>query len=123
MLWFAIGAGGALGAITRHAINGWIERQAFAAAFPAGIFVVNVVGSAAIGVIAGLMSSGRLPVSPDVRAFLMIGLLGGFTTFSSFSLDTIALVRVGLLLPAVFNVVGQVTLALVAAALGYRLAS
>ena len=123
MTWLSIGAGGALGAMTRHALNTWIERQHVWPAFPAGIFAVNVMGSAAIGVLAGLMASGRLPVSPDLRAFLMIGLLGGFTTFSSFSLDTIALVRVGLFLPAVLNVVGQVALSILAAAAGYRVAS
>ena len=123
MTWLAIAAGGALGAVARHAVNLWVVRQAAVPAFPLGIFLVNVVGSGIIGVLAGLMASGRLSVSPEVRAFLMIGLLGGFTTFSSFSLDTLALIRVGLLVPAALNVAGQVALSLLAAAAGYRLAS
>jgi CrcB protein len=123
MSWLAVGAGGALGAMARHALNGWVLRLNLAPGFPAGIFVVNVVGSAAIGLLAGLIASGRLHVSADARTFLMVGLLGGFTTFSSFSLDTLALLRTGQPGLAVVNVIGQVAVSLLAAALGYRLTS
>jgi CrcB protein len=123
MSWLAVAAGGALGAIARHALNGWVLRLNLVPGFPAGIFIVNVVGSATIGLLAGLIASGRLHVSPDVRTFLMVGLLGGFTTFSSFSLDTLALLRTGQPGLAAVNVLGQVAVSLLAAALGYRLAS
>lgn len=123
MTWLAVGAGGAIGAMARHAMNGWVLRLNLVPGFPAGIFLVNVTGSAAIGLIAGLLASGRVHLSADARTFLMVGVLGGFTTFSSFSLDTIALIRSGQPLLAALNVSGQVLVSLVAAALGYRLAS
>jgi CrcB protein len=123
MTWLAVGAGGAMGAIARHALNGWVLRLNLAPGFPAGIFLINVAGSAAIGLLAGLVASGRLQLSPDVRTFLMVGILGGFTTFSSFSLDTIALLRTGQPGLAALNVFGQVALSLAAAAIGYRLAA
>ena len=123
MTWIAVGAGGACGALLRHALNEWVSRANLVPGFPVGIFIVNVSGSAAIGLIAGLLASGRVHLSPDARTFLMAGLLGGFTTFSSFSLDTIALIRSGQPLLAALNVFGQVLVSLVAAAVGYRLAS
>ena len=123
MVWLAVGAGGAIGAIARHALNGWVLRLNVVPGFPAGIFLVNVTGSAVIGLVAGLLTSGRVTVSADVRTFLMVGVLGGFTTFSSFSLDTLALLKAGQLLHAGANVLGQVVISLVAAALAYRLAS
>ncbi len=123
MTWLAVGAGGAMGAIARHALDGLVLRLNLAPGFPAGIFLINVAGSAAIGLLAGLVASGRLQLSPDVRTFLMVGILGGFTTFSSFSLDTVALLRTGQPGLAALNVFGQVALSLAAAAIGYRLAA
>ncbi len=123
MTWLVVGAGGAIGAVVRHALNGWVLRLDVLPGFPAGIFLVNVVGSAIMGLLAGLLTSGRLDVSADVRAFLMVGILGGFTTFSSFSLDTLALIRTGQPALAALNTIGQVALSLAAAAIGYRLAS
>ncbi len=123
MTWLAVGLGGAVGAIGRHALNSWVLRVNLIPGFPAGIFLINVTGSAAIGLIAGLLASGRIHLSADARTFLMAGILGGFTTFSSFSLDTIALIRSGQPLLAALNVFGQVLVSLAAAALGYRLAS
>lgn len=121
--WLAVGVGGAIGALTRHALNGWVLRLNLVPGFPAGIFLVNIAGSAAIGLLAGMLASGRLHVSADLRAFLMVGILGGFTTFSSFSLDTLALLRTGQPGMAALNVFGQVALSLAAAAVGYRLGS
>ena len=123
MTWIAVGAGGALGAILRHGLNGWILRSNPLAGFPLGIFVVNVAGSATIGVLAGLVASSRIHLSPDARTFLIAGILGGFTTFSTFSLDTLNLLRSGQPMMAFLNVAGQVILSLALVALGYRLAS
>jgi CrcB protein len=81
-----------------------------------------VLGSAVIGVIAGLIASGRWSATYETRLFLIVGLLGGFTTFSSFSLDTLALVRDGHDGQAALNVVGQVGLSLFGVWAGYRLA-
>lgn len=123
MTWIAVGLGGALGAMARYGLNSWVLRTTPLSGFPAGIFLINVIGSGTIGVIAGLMTSGRVHLSDEARAFVMVGMLGGFTTFSSFSLDSLELLRTGHPTAAVLNVVGQVGLSLAAAAIGYRLAS
>lgn len=99
-----------------------IHQRNLSATFPIGIFVVNVIGSAVIGALAGLIASGRTPISHETRTFLVVGVLGGFTTFSSFSLDTMALIREGHLEQAIWNVMGQVGLSLIAVWVGYRLA-
>jgi CrcB protein len=81
---------------------------------------VNVVGSCAIGALAGLTApDGRPFVTGDIRAFLIIGVLGGFTTFSSFSLDTLSLARQGAWLAAGTNVLASVALCLLAVYLGF----
>jgi CrcB protein len=123
MTWLLIGAGGALGSIARHGLNHLVHQRNFSATFPAGIFLVNVGGSVLIGVVAGLLASGRWHWSYEARTFVIVGLLGGFTTFSSFSLDTFALVRDGHAAQAFWNVVGQVGLSLSGVWLGYRLTS
>lgn len=115
-----IGLGGALGAIARHALNGWVARLLPGAIFPFGILIVNVLGSGIIGWLAGLIASGRMEISIDTKAFLMIGVLGGFTTFSSFSLDTLLLVRGGHWPQAALNVTAQLALGLLAVFAGYR---
>jgi CrcB protein len=120
MNWLIVGMGGALGAMARHALTAVVLRVTPSGAFPLGIFLVNVIGSAAIGLLAGVIAGGRMHVSPEWRLFLIVGVLGGFTTFSSFSLDTLTLVKGGHLGLAVWNVVGQVTVSLLAVLLGYR---
>lgn len=122
MLWLLIGIGGALGAMARHGVNHLIHQRALASSFPAGIFIINVAGSVAIGVLAGLLASQRVALSHEMRTFLVVGLLGGFTTFSSFSLDTLTLLREGQELRAAWNVVGQVGLSLAGVWAGFRLA-
>lgn len=89
MMWLAVALGGALGSVGRHALNQLILQRQIAGSFPLGIFLINVLGSAAIGLVAGAIASGRLSMSDDARTFVMVGLLGGFTTFSAFSLDTL----------------------------------
>jgi CrcB protein len=81
---------------------------------------VNVLGSAAIGLLAGLLAGSRLDLSVEARTFLFVGVLGGFTTFSAFSLDTLTLVRGGQAMLAAWNVAGQVGLSLLAVGAGYR---
>lgn len=121
MIWAAIGAGGALGALARHAVNHWIHQRHLSATFPAGIFLVNIAGSFAIGLLAGLLAGNRIGLSEPARAFIVIGFLGGFTTFSSFSLDTLALARAGHAGQAALNVAGQVGLSLIGVWAGFRL--
>ncbi len=121
MIWLAIGSGGALGAVARHALNLYVQQR-ISSTFPAGIFIINVTGSFVIGLLAGALAANRLQLSHQARAFLIIGFLGGFTTFSSFSLDTLALARDGHPGQAIFNVAGQVGLSLLGVWIGFRLA-
>jgi CrcB protein len=122
VIWLAVGAGGALGAMARHGLNHLVHQRALGAAFPYGIFIVNVAGSFAIGLIAGLLAGNRVELSHAARTFVIVGFLGGFTTFSSFSLDTLALARDGHAGLALLNAAGQVVLSLAAVWAGYRFA-
>jgi CrcB protein len=111
--------GGGLGAIARHGIN----RAGLAAlgpGFPWWTLAVNVSGSLAIGLIAGL--SGAMAGGPNGRLFLVTGILGGYTTFSAFSLDALTLWQRGEAMQAGLYVLASVTLSLAAAAAGLMLA-
>ena len=123
MVWLLVGLGGAFGSMARHGLNHVIHQRNLSATFPTGIFLINIVGSAVIGGLAGLIASGRMHWSFEVRTFVFVGVLGGFTTFSSFSLDTLTLFRDGHPTAAIANVLGQVCLSLIGAWAGYRLAS
>jgi len=115
-LWLAVG--GALGTIARYWINGVVSRHF--ESFPMGTLVINVTGSFIIAFFAGLTApEGRLLVNPNVRLFFMTGVCGGYTTFSSFSLQTLELARDGEWFYAGANVVGSFVLCLLAAWLGY----
>ena len=119
-LWVALG--GALGSVARYACSGAAVRW-LGAGFPYGTLFVNVSGSFAIGMLAALVASdGRPLLSPDARAFVLVGVLGGFTTFSSFSLETLNLVRSGALGAAGANVALSVLLCLCGAWLGFAAA-
>ena len=104
MMYVAVGAlGGALGSVARYAVSLGAARW-LGAGFPWGTLIVNVAGSFAIGLLAALVTAdGRPALGGDARAFVMIGLLGGFTTFSSFSLETLNLARSGALGAAATN--------------------
>ncbi len=116
-LWVALG--GALGSVARYACAGLAVRLV-GPAFPWGTLFVNVTGSFVIGVLGALITSdGRPLVAGDARAFLIVGVLGGFTTFSSFSGDTLNLARAGEWAAAGANVGASVVLCLVAVWLGY----
>ena len=119
MTWFLVGAGGALGAMARHGFNHLVHQRVPTGEFPLGIFLVNVSGSIVIGALAGLLASGRLAWGFEMRTFVIVGMLGGFTTFSSFSLDTLTLIRAGHQAQAFWNVFGQVALSLAGVALGF----
>ncbi len=116
-----VALGSALGGVARHWLTGAVAAR-LGEAFPWGTLAVNVLGSALVGVVAALVDAGRAAGAGDLRLFLVVGLLGGFTTFSAFSLQTLRLVQEGALLRASGNVVGGVALCLLAAAAGHRLA-
>ena len=118
-LWVAIG--GALGSVGRFWLNGIVSRS-FGETFPWGTMVINVTGSFVIGVAAALaMPEGRLdtPSRAFVTQFLMIGICGGYTTFSSFSLQTLNLLRDREWLYAGGNILLSVLLCMVAVGSGY----
>ena len=113
-----IGAGGALGAIARYLLGGWVQSLSGGLGFPYGTFTVNVLGCLAIGVITGLVQTRDL-IPMEMRTFLSIGLLGGFTTFSAFGNETFSLIRNGQIGPAAGYVVLQILVGLVAVWIGY----
>ena len=118
-LWIALG--GALGSVGRYAMSGLIADRA-GSLFPWGTLVVNVSGSFLIGLFAAFASSGeRRFVGPTGRAFFMYGICGGYTTFSSFSLETFNLIREGDWLKAGANAFASVALCMIAVWLGYLL--
>jgi CrcB protein len=107
---------GALGALARYGVDG-ISRQRLGAGFPWGTFTVNVVGSLAIGLVFALLL-GRADVPDWLKMAITTGFLGGFTTFSAFSLQTHRLLAEGAYGLAVAYVIGRVTAGLAAVALG-----
>lgn len=108
----AIACGGALGSVLRHFVNEGVTRLA-GTGFPWGILAVNVAGSFIMGVLVSLFAHLWQP-SQAVRALLTVGILGGFTTFSTFSLDTAALLDRGDVPAATFYVGGSVVLSIMA---------
>ncbi len=118
MVWLAIAVGGALGSVARHGVNVLIHDRWPLLRFPLATLIVNVAGCLIIGVLAGLVMSGRLELRFYWREFLFVGILGGFTTFSTFGLDTITLARAHSTNAALLNVAGQVLLGLLAVKLG-----
>ena len=119
MIWVAIAVGGALGSMARHGVTVLVHQRWPSLTVPLATFVVNVVGCLTIGLLAGLISSGRIAPRLYWREFVFVGLLGGFTTFSAFGLDTLSLLRAGGLNVAAVNVIGQVGFGLFAVAIGF----
>ena len=116
-----VAIGGALGSVARYALTGLVPRLT-GETFPWGTVIVNISGSFVIGLLQALSQPGeRSYVSPNGRLFLMYGVCGGYTTFSSFSLQTLQLLQERDLLKACGNVAASVVLCLVAVWLGYLL--
>jgi CrcB protein len=107
-----VGIGGFLGAAGRYLLGGAIYRW-LPATFPWATFVINVTGCFGIGLVVALAEE-RMVFGPSLRLFLAVGVLGGYTTFSSFGYETMVLVRDGSFGWAAFNVVAQVALGLLA---------
>lgn len=114
----AVALGGAFGAVARLKLSGWVLHRTLEWRFPLGTFLVNVLGCLVIGLLGGLAAKEDL-LSPAVRLFLFTGVLGGFTTFSAFGLETFYLIRRGELLVAGANVVLSVLVGLIALWLGF----
>ena len=120
--WIAVALGGAIGSLARHGVNVAFLHSAPSAAVPYATFLVNGVGIAVIGLLAGLIAAHRLELGASGRTFVFVGLLGGFTTFSSFALDTLTLARGGAGLAAAWNAAGQVAVAIAACYAGFAVA-
>jgi CrcB protein len=101
-----IAIGGALGSVARYLLSTLVLRTS-GALFPLGTFIVNLAGCVVFGAIAGAAQH-RVALTSDARAFLLVGVLGGFTTFSAYAFESVVLLRDGQFLAATVNIVGQV---------------
>lgn len=120
MIVVMVGLGGLIGAVLRYMAATWVQGH-LGGEFPYGTLAVNVIGCLLIGILAGYAEV-RRPLSAEAQAFLVIGMLGGFTTFSAFGIDTINLLRDGSYFAGVVNVVFQIASGLAAVIIGLRLA-
>jgi|SRR5665213_309857 len=121
--YFFVALGGALGSVGRFWLSGLIANR-FGSTFPWGTIIVNVTGCLVIGFFnTATGTEGRWLVSPTARTFFMIGICGGYTTFSSFSLQTLNLVNDGEWLYATANILFSVVLCLLGVWLGFLLAN
>jgi fluoride exporter len=117
---FLVGIGGFVGSVLRYLVNASVQQVA--RGFPLGTLLVNVVGCFVIGFLSHL-ADGRGMFEDGTRAFMFVGILGGFTTFSSFGNETLRLVRADQLASALTNVGANVILGLLAVWLGHILAT
>lgn len=116
LLYGSIALGGALGAVGRYLISTWVYNKGDFV-FPWGTFVVNILGSFILGLVY-VLGTERLVISPNTRAFLAVGFIGAFTTFSTFSLETLNIIKDGEFRLALLNVLGSVVLGILAVWLG-----
>lgn len=119
---FLIGAGGFVGAVLRYVVSGVAQSLSHSAGFPYGTLVVNLSGCLMIGFLARLADLQGV-FGPETRLFLFIGLLGAFTTFSTFGNETYTLLQGGEIGPALLNIGASVLLGLAAVWLGQGLAT
>ena len=121
--WLFVALGSALGGMARYGL-GLLVARAVGQSFPWGTLLINVLGSFVIGFYGALtLADGPMPASVQARAFVMVGICGGFTTFSSFSLQTVDLLQAGENAAAGMYIVASVALCLAGTFLGYWLAS
>lgn len=111
-----VGLGGALGAMARYGTGTLIGSTA--SGFPAATFLINIVGSIAMGLLVGILARTTPQYQNEIRLFVAVGIFGGFTTFSSFSLDAIVLIERGDYLLATFYIVGSVLLSVAGLMIG-----
>ena len=118
IVWLVVALGSAVGGVARFGV-GLLVARALGAAFPWGTLLINVVGSFVIGLFGAMtVANGPMPASLELRAFVMVGFCGGFTTFSSFSLQTLELLQAGETVWAALYILGSVALCLVGVFLG-----
>ena len=117
-----VGAGGFFGSMLRFAVSGFVLRNFPFSGFPYGTLAVNIAGCMGIGLLSGLAESRQI-ISPETRLFLVIGLLGGFTTFSTFAYEGFEMLRDGELPKMIANVAAQVIVGCCAVWVGHALTS
>jgi len=120
MTWLAVAVGGALGSLARHGVN-ILFAHVLERSVPYATAAVNILGAWVIGLLAALIATGRLHMSTEWRTFVFVGILGGFTTFSSFMLDTFTVGHGGDHALAFWNVALQTAFGLVAVWTGFRI--
>jgi fluoride exporter len=118
--WLLIAAGGAFGSVMRYALQGWVQR-AVNGSFPIGTLVVNMIGCLVIGFLTALFT-GPVLIREEYRIGLTVGILGGFTTFSTFGLESFALMNAGQFGFAALNITLSCGLGLFAVWAGFRVA-
>jgi len=119
---FLVGVGGGLGAIARFRLGAWILHATPGWRFPIGTFCINVIGCGVAGILTGLLESQETSTA-DLRIFLFTGILGGFTTFSAFGVETVGLMRRGEPAVALANVIFSVMAGVIALWLGLKIGS
>jgi CrcB protein len=117
-----VGAGGFIGSVLRYTVSGLVYRAIPIPGFPYGTLVVNLIGCLAIGLLAGLAES-RQVIGPELRLFLFLGLLGGFTTFSTFAYEGFELFRDGEFAKMLASVMVHVLVGFTAVWFGYAVTS
>ncbi|MCO6524726.1 MAG: fluoride efflux transporter CrcB [Candidatus Schmidhempelia sp.] len=117
MMLLMVAIGGAIGSVLRYLISNWCIYL-LGSDFPLGTLIVNVIGSFFIGLMFSLFESHTL-ISSYWRPFISVGLIGGFTTFSTFSLETLSLIIQAEYYKACFNVILNLSLGLLAVSIGY----
>ena len=115
-----VGVGGFFGAVMRYVVTNWVQDFFHVLSLPYGSLTVNLLGCLIIGLLGGLSESRNL-LNQEARALLFIGVLGGFTTFSTFGYETVQLLRDGQSLAAFSNIGLQVCMGLVAVWIGYSI--
>ncbi len=116
-----VGAGGFVGSALRFVVSGWVQRLAATSVIPYGTLAVNILGCLALGFLGGIAEY-RQMLEPGQRLFLMVGILGGFTTFSTFAFESVSLLQDAEVARALVNTLAQVVLGFGAAFAGFILA-
>jgi CrcB protein len=117
-----IGAGGFVGAVLRYLVSGWVQYRSGSILFPFGTMAVNMIGCFVIGFLTYLVEA-RSMFTPELRSFVLIGLLGAFTTFSTFGNETLGLIRDSRLDLAALNAGVQVSVGVLMVWIGRILAA
>ncbi len=117
MHWLLIASGGALGSVARFWLSMTVQHRFLSSGFPIGTLSVNILGSLLVGFCYAVIS-GRFADNELLRAFFIFGILGGFTTFSTFSLETVDLAQSGFWFKALLNIIASVLTCVAAAAAG-----